>query len=144
MTLLVLFHQIIWINLLIMQLWYLKRKGKYSFIIANTDSSEKEGTHWRGILDIEPKQDIFFFDPFGQDGLKCFLIQDNQNVIKKILFGTEKMTRTDNKITIFNILFNLNACKNLSADELDALSYTASNFFHFIQVLATSSNYVIV
>ena len=54
------------------------------------------------------------------------------------------MTRTDNKITIFNILFNLNACKNLSADELDALSYTASNFFHFIQVLATSSNYVIV
>ena len=43
------------------------------------------------------------------------------------------MTRTDNKITIFNILFNLNACKNLSADELDALSYTASNFFNFIQ-----------
>ena len=52
---------------------------------------------------------------------------------KKILFGSEKMTRTDNKITIFNILFNLNACKNLSADELDALSDTASNFFHFIQ-----------
>ena len=43
------------------------------------------------------------------------------------------MTRTDNKITIFNILFNLNACKNLSADKLDALSDTASNFFHFIQ-----------
>ena len=52
---------------------------------------------------------------------------------KKILFGSEKMTRTDNKITIFNILFNLNACKNLSADKLDALSDTASNFFHFIQ-----------
>ena len=43
------------------------------------------------------------------------------------------MTRTDNKITLFNIRFNLNAFENLSADEHDALSDTASNFFHFIQ-----------
>ena len=43
------------------------------------------------------------------------------------------MTRTDNKITLFNIRFNLNPCKNFSMDDLDALSDTASNFFHFIQ-----------
>ena len=53
--------------------------------------------------------------------------------MEKILFGTEKMTRTDNKITLFNTRFNLNACKTLSADELNAWSDTASNFFHFIQ-----------
>ena len=34
-------------------------KGKYPFVIANTDSSEKGGTHWWSILDIELKQ-IFF------------------------------------------------------------------------------------
>ena len=44
----------------------------------------------------------------------------------------EKMTRAGNKITLFNIQFNLNACKNLPVDKLDALSDTASNFFHFI------------
>ena len=43
------------------------------------------------------------------------------------------MTRTDNKVTIVNIKFNLDACKNLSKKELDGLSDTASNFFHFIQ-----------
>ena len=43
------------------------------------------------------------------------------------------MTRTDNKITLVNIKFNLNACKNLSKKELDALSDTANNFFRFIQ-----------
>ena len=43
------------------------------------------------------------------------------------------MTRTDNKITLVNIRFNLNACKILSKKELDALSDTANNFFHFIQ-----------
>ena len=48
--------------------------GKYSFIIANTDDSEKEETHWWSILDIEPKTDIFFFDSYGLDGLKHFIV----------------------------------------------------------------------
>ena len=36
-------------------------KGKYSFVIAKTDNSEKPGVHWWSILDIEPKTDIFSF-----------------------------------------------------------------------------------
>ena len=79
------------------------------------------------------KQTFYFFDSFGLDGLKAFIIQDDKKVFEKILFGTEQMTRSDNKITLVNIRFNLNACKNLSKKELDALSDTASNFFHFVQ-----------
>ena len=75
---------------------------------------------------LSQKQTFF---SFGFDGLKKFVIQDDQKVIKKILFGTEQMTRTDNKTTLVNIRFNLNACKNLSKKELD----TGTNFFHFIQ-----------
>ena len=56
---------------------------------------------------------------FGLDGLKAFIIQDDKRVIEKILFGTEQMTRTDNKITLLNIRFNLDACKNLYKKELD-------------------------
>ena len=41
------------------------------------------------------------------------------------------MTRTNNKITLVNIRFNLNACKNLSKKELDFLSDKASNFQAF-------------
>ena len=43
------------------------------------------------------------------------------------------MTWTDDKLTLVNIKFNLNACKNLAKKELDASSDTAANFFHFIQ-----------
>ena len=43
------------------------------------------------------------------------------------------MTRTDNKVTLVNIKFNLNACKNLSKKELDNLSDTARDFFYFVQ-----------
>ena len=109
-----------------------EKKEKYQFIIANTDSSSKQGTHWWSIPDIEPKADIVLFDSFGLDGLKAFIIQDDKKVIEKVLFGTEQMTKTDNKITLVNIRFNLNACKSLSKIELHALSDTASNFFHFI------------
>ena len=51
--------------------------GKYPFVIANTDISEKGETHWWSILDIKPKTDIFFFDSFGLDGLKHFITQDD-------------------------------------------------------------------
>ena len=108
------------------------KKGKYPFVIANTDSSEKGGTRWWSILDIDPKTDIFFFDSFGIDGLKHFIVQDDRKIIEKVLFGTEKMTRTDSKITLCNIRFNLSAYKNLSKRELDALSDTANDFFRFI------------
>ena len=59
-------------------------------------------------------------------------------MIENILFGTEQMTRTDDKITIVNIKFNLNACQNLFKKELDALSDTATNFFHFIQAFGSN------
>ena len=58
----------------------------------------------------ELKTDIFFFDSFGLDSLKHFIEQDDRKVIENILFGTEKMTKTDKKITLCNIRFNLNAC----------------------------------
>ena len=109
------------------------KKGKYPFIIANTGSSVKSGTNWYSILNTKPKTDIFFFNPFGVDGLRHFIIQDDKNVIEEILFGTEKMTRTDNKITLVNIRFNLNAGKHLSKRELDAFSDTATIFYHSIQ-----------
>ena len=70
-------------------------KGKYPFIIAKTDSSEKQCVHWWSILDIDLKTDIFFFDSFGLDGLNYFIVQDDAPVVKKILSGVEKMTRTD-------------------------------------------------
>ena len=54
------------------------------------------------------------------------------------------MTRADNKITLVNIRFNLNACKNLSKKDLDFLSDTLAIFFILSKLLATSSNSVIL
>ena len=107
--------------------------GKFPFIIANTDSSKKSAMHWWSILDIEPRTDIFFFDSYGIEGLKRFIIQDDKKIVDKILIGIEKMDRSDNKITLCKIKFNLGACKQLSEDEILSLSNTSRNFFYFVQ-----------
>ena len=88
----------------------IENSGKFLFIIANTDDSSKSGTHWWSILDIEPRADIFFFDSYGIEGLKHFIIQDDKTIVDKILVGIDKMDRSDNKITLCKIKFNLGAC----------------------------------
>ena len=110
-----------------------EKKGKYPFIIANTDANNKKRTHWWSILNVEPKNELFFFDSFGLDGLKYFIIQDDRKIIDKILIGIEQMNKTDQKITLYKIKFNLVACKELSKKEIDSLSDTARHFFYFIQ-----------
>ena len=84
----VLFPQIIWINLLIILRWFLKKKENINLSLQ----------------------------------------------IRKALANRELTGGAYyNKITLVNIRFDLNACKNLSKKELDALSDKASNFFHFIE-----------
>ena len=111
-----------------------KKKGKYPFIIANTDNSKKKkGRHWWSILNIELRNELFFFGSFGLDSLKHFIIQDDKKIINKVLIGIEQMNKADQKITLCKIKFNLGACKELSKKEIDSLSNTATDFFYFIQ-----------
>ena len=111
----------------------IENAGKYPFIIANTDAADKPGQHWWSILDIEPRTDIFFFDSYGIEGLKHFIIQDDRAIVDKILTGIEKIDKTDDKITLCKVKCNLSACKKLSKKEIDSLSETARDFFYFIQ-----------
>ena len=60
-------------------------------------------------------------------------MQDDAPVVEKIFLGVEKMTRTDNKIALCKVRFNLGACKNLSEEEINSLSDTARNFVCFAQ-----------
>ena len=76
---------------------------------------------------------FFFFDSFGLDDLKHFIIQDDKKIIDKTLIGIEKLNKSDQKITLCKIKFNLGACKELSKKEINSLSDNARDFFYFIQ-----------
>ena len=50
------------------------------------------------------------------------------------------MDRTDNKITLCRINFNLGACKQLTEDEILSLSDTARNFSILFKLSEINSN----
>ena len=65
-------------------------KNRYPFIIMNTDRSDKNGAHWWSFLNLHKKKEIFLFDSFGFEGFKEFIIDNDRNILNKILFGIEK------------------------------------------------------
>ena len=82
-------------------------KQKYPFMIMNTDRSDRNGTHWWSFLDLHERKEIFLFDSFGFEGLKKFVIDNDKNVLNKILFGTEKFQKKGQKITLISIKFSM-------------------------------------
>ena len=76
---------------------------RYLFIVMNTDRNDKNGTHWWSSLDLHPKKEIFLFDSFGFEGFKQFVLQNDQNVLNKLLYGIEKFNKRDNKITLITL-----------------------------------------
>ena len=93
------------------------------------------GAYWTLNLKL-----TFFFDSYGLDGLKHFIIQDDKAIIDKILVGIDKMDRTDKKITLCKVKFSLSACKELTEDEILSLSDTARQFFYFVQSFGNKLN----
>ena len=60
-------------------------KGKkYPCLIANTDRSEKQDTHWCSILDTDVKKDFLLFDSFGIKGLNNFIVKDDEKIVAKV------------------------------------------------------------
>ena len=82
-------------------------KDKYPFVIMNTDRSDKKGTHWWSFLDLHDRKEIFLFDSFGFEGFKKFIIDNDKNVLNKILFGIKKFQKKDQKINLVSIKFSM-------------------------------------
>ena len=100
-------------------------KGKkYPFLIANTDRSDKQGTHWWSILDIDGKKNFLLLDSFGIKGLKIFIVKDDEKIVSKVLKGVENLKEDKEQINLVNVNFVKNSYLKLSEGEKAALSET--------------------
>ena len=64
-----------------------ERRAKYLFAIFNTDRENKPGTHWWSFLNIYPKKNLLLFDSFGFAGFKEFIVDNDINIVDKLLFN---------------------------------------------------------
>ena len=69
-------------------------------MISNNNRWDKSGTHWRSMLDLQSKKEMFLFDSSGLMGLQNLIMQDHMKLINKILFRTEKFKQADNTLNL--------------------------------------------
>ena len=68
-------------------------KSNYPFIITNTDGNDKKGMHWWNFLDLHARKEIFLFDSFGVEGFKEFILDNDKNILNKILYDIINIIR---------------------------------------------------
>ena len=107
-----------------------KPKIKYPFIIMNTDRSDRNGTHWWSFLDLHPKKDIFLFDSFGFNGLKKFLIDNDEKLLNKVLFNLKTLGKKDRKITLVSLTFSM--VEYQKTKDLQKLRTTTQDLLHLM------------
>ena len=96
----------------------------------NTDRSDKPGTHWWSFLDLHPKKEIFLFDSFGFTGFTKFIIDNDINILNKILFGIQKFKRKDQKVTIISLKFSMKEYEKIKTGH--RLRETTQDLLHLI------------
>ena len=85
----------------------IKRRAKYLSAIFNTDRENKLGTHWWSFLRIHPKKDLLLIDSFGFLGFKHFIVDNDKNIIDKMLFNLEKFNKKVTKINLVLLTFSI-------------------------------------
>ena len=113
---------------------------KHPFLIANTGRSDKQGTHWWSILDIDGKKDFLLFDSFGIKGLKNFIVKDDERIVAKVLKGVENLKEDKEQINLVNVNFVKNSYLKLSEGEKATLSETCTDFLHFLESFSDYEN----
>ena len=107
-----------------------EKTKKYPFIIMNTDRSDKSGTHWWSFLDLHQKKEIFLFDSFGFTGFQKFVIDNDVNILNKIIFGIQKFKKKDQKITIISLKFSMREYEKIKTGH--RLRPTTQDLLHLI------------
>ena len=64
----------------------IESKSNYPFIIMSTDRSDKKGMHWWSFLDLHTEKEVFLFHTFGFVGFNEFFLDNDRNVLNKILY----------------------------------------------------------
>ena len=103
---------------------------KNKFKTMNTDRSDKKGTHWWSFLDLHERKEIFLFDSFGFGGFKEFVIDNDRNVLNKILFGIEKFQKRDEKITLVSLKFSMKEYEKIK--NVHCLRPTTQDLLHLM------------
>ena len=113
-----------------------KRNAKYPFAIFNTDKENQPGVHWWSFLDINPKNNYFFYS-FGIKGFILFIVDSDQDIVYELLYNFKKCkSKSGQKLELCTMKFCVGTLQKMSHKRKDQLTDTAKNFFHLLEQFA--------
>ena len=114
-----------------------QRNAKYPFAIFNTDKESEPGKHWWSFLDIHPKYNLFLLDSCGLQGLKLFVVDNDEQIINDLLFNFKKCeSKSNQKLMLCNMKFCVETWKKMPQKTKNQLTETAQNLFHLLEKFA--------
>ena len=87
-------------------------------------------SYWWSFLDLHERKEIFLFDSFGFEGFKKFVIDNDTNLLNKILFGIQKFQKKDQKITLISLKFSMKEYEKIKNEH--RLRPTTQDLLHLI------------
>ena len=112
----------------------------YPFAIFKTDRANNPGMHWWSFLNIYPKMELLLFDSQGFQGLKCFIIDNDEPTINKLLHNLNKFNKKDKTVNLVSLKFSIETYHKLEKSEISKLTDTAKDFFHLLAEFAKVNN----
>ena len=77
------------------------------------------------------------FDPLGIEGLKFFIVDDDQDIINELLYNFKKCeSKSNQKLKLCTMKFCVETWQKMSHKKKDQLTDTAQNFFHLLEQFA--------
>ena len=117
-----------------------QKRTRYPFTIFNTDRENKASMHWWSFLNIYLKKDLLLFDSFGFIGFKQFNVDNNLDIIDKMLFNFKIFNKKDQKITLVPLTFTIESSNKMKEKYLNKLTNTAKDLFHLLSEFAKLKN----
>ena len=91
-----------------------ERRAKYPFATFNTE------------------KDLSLFDSFGFSGFKQFIVDNDIDIIDKLLYNFKKFNKKDTKLNLVTLTFSVKTYKKIKEKNIEKLTNTAKRFFPFI------------
>ena len=94
-----------------------------------------------GVFQIFIQKKIVFFDSLGFTGFKEFIIDNDLNIIDKLLYNVNKFNKNDKKINLINLKFSEYEYDRIKIKGvLSKFSDTAKDLFHLLSKFSKYHN----
>ena len=95
---------------------------------------------WWSFLNIYPKMELLLFDSQRFQGLKYFLIDNDEPTINKLLYNLKKFNKKDKTVNLVSLKFLIETNQKLKTNKISKSTDAAKDFFHLLAEFAKGNN----